>query len=45
MPHIPRNKPRTVEKFNYPWSYDKDVIETGKSIDTAEASTGKLLTY
>ena len=32
-----------VEKF--PWDYDSDVIDTGKSLDTAEGSTGGKLTY
>ena len=31
------------EKF--PWSYDEDVIGTGKSIDVAEGITGGKLTY
>ena len=30
---------------HYPWQYDKDVIDTGKSIDSAESMTNGNLTF
>ena len=41
----PRTAKEEVVRHTYPWQYDHDVISTGKSIDTAEASTGNTLTY
>lgn len=40
---LPKKAKKEKPKELYPWSYDKDVISTGKSIDTAEdALEGKL---
>ena len=43
----PEPKPRAPGEHleHYPWQYDKDVIETGKSIDWSEGSTKGNLTY
>merc|ERR1711981_468227 len=30
--------------ITYPWNYDEDVIDTGKSLETAEGLVGKKLT-
>jgi uncharacterized protein YjdB len=32
-------------KITYPWNYDDDVIETGKSLETAEGLTGAKLSH
>lgn len=38
-----KKKKEPKAKITYPWAYDEDVIETGKSIETAEEITkGKL---
>ena len=37
--------PKGAESESYPWQYDKDVIETGKSIDWSETSTKGDLTF
>ena len=40
---LPKKVKKEKPKELYPWSYDHDVIATGKSIDTAEgALDGKL---
>ena len=50
LDRMPKNRLNSDQKpagppEKYPWSYDDDVITTGKSIDIAEGITGGKLTY
>ena len=43
---LPLKKDEKANKREtYPWEYDHDVIGTGKSIKTAEGTTGNKFTY
>ena len=37
--------PKANARETYPWEYDHDIINTGKSIKNAEANTGNKMTY
>jgi len=39
----PKKKEAPKSKITYPWNYDEDVIETKKSLETAEGLTGGKL--
>ena len=38
-----KKKEKEKKKVTYPWSYDEDVVETKKSLETAEGITGAKL--
>ena len=38
-------KKKEVKEEKYPWTYDKDVIDTGKSIEKGEEMKGDKLSY
>jgi len=42
---LPKKVKKEKPKELYPWSYDHDVIATGKSIDTAEGALDGKLSY
>ena len=38
-------KAKEVERVTYPWEYDHEIIDSGKSLDIAEKQRGEKLTY
>lgn len=38
-----KKKKEAKPKITYPWNYDEDVVETGKSLETAEGLVGTKL--
>merc|ERR1719353_1757617 len=42
---LKKKKAAPKSKITYPWNYDEDVIETKKSLDTAEGLTGAKLSH
>ena len=38
-----KKKKEPKPKITYPWNYDEDVVETGKSLETAEGIVGEKL--
>ena len=40
---MPKEKKKPKKKITYPWNYDEDVIDTGKSLETAEGIVGSKL--